>query len=198
MLFASAFGILPLTALSLAVGASAAANLTYTNVTVIAPGFNNTRQPSYPRTEQLPNGDLLAIWDTFSLDNATGSTLPIYKSKDNGQTWSSFSTVKSSRSDLQMHHPVIYALPEAVGAYPAGTVLVSVNAWNNNSTNIQIYASLNSGLTWEYVSTVAVGGRANTTNGATPVWEPFLLAKCVYYRHSKSKIHTDTITEMES
>ena len=87
-----------------------------------------------------------------------------------------------------MHHPVIYALPEAIGAYPAGTVLVSVNAWNNNSTNIQIYASLNGGLAWEYVSTVAVGGRANTTNGATPVWEPFLLAKCVYRKNSKSRV----------
>lgn len=29
--------------------------------------------------------------------------------------------------------------------------------------------------TWEYVSHVTSGGRANTTNGATPIWEPFLL-----------------------
>src|ERR1700742_1324814 len=29
--------------------------------------------------------------------------------------------------------------------------------------------------TWEYVSHVASGGKANTTNGANPIWEPFLL-----------------------
>jgi hypothetical protein len=29
--------------------------------------------------------------------------------------------------------------------------------------------------TWELVSQVATGGPANTTNGATPIWEPFLL-----------------------
>jgi hypothetical protein len=43
------------------------------------------------------------------------------------------------------------------------------------STNIQLYASTDAGLTWEFLSKVAQGGPPDTTNGATPVWEPFLL-----------------------
>jgi hypothetical protein len=54
-------------------------------------------------------------------------------------------------------------------------LLFSCNELGFGSTKIQLYASTDAGLTWQFLSTVAEGGQANTTNGATPVWEPFLL-----------------------
>jgi len=173
MFFAPVLSLLPFVASSLAT-IYTTANLTYANATIVPAQLNSTGRRSYPRTTQLLNGVLLATWDGFS-PNSTG--LPIYESKDSGRTWNSLSTVQSVRSDLQIHHPALYTLPEAIGSYPAGTVLLGVNAVNRNSTNIQIYASLTSGKTWEYATTVAVGGTGNTTNGATPVWEPFLYSK---------------------
>lgn len=38
-----------------------------------------------------------------------------------------------------------------------------------------LYASTDSGLTWQFLSTVAEGGTPVPQNGYTPVWEPFLL-----------------------
>ena len=79
--------------------------------------------------------------------------------------------------------PYLYQLPRAFGGLPKGSLLFSCNYWPFDftkpfpfaSTNIQLYASTDAGLTWELVSTVAQGGPPDTTNGATPVWEPFLL-----------------------
>jgi len=62
-----------------------------------------------------------------------------------------------------------------MGKYPKGTVLASGNSADSSSTNIDLYASPNKGKNWEFVSNVARGGPPNTTNGATPVWEPFIL-----------------------
>jgi hypothetical protein len=62
-----------------------------------------------------------------------------------------------------------------IGDFPKGTVLGSGNSWNNFSTIIDVYASFDKGHNWEFVSNVARGGRPNTTNGADPIWEPFML-----------------------
>lgn len=68
---------------------------------------------------------------------------------------------------------------DAIGDYPKGTVLASGNSWGNTSTNIDLYASPDKGKTWEFVSNVARGGPPNTTNGADPIWEPFILWVCL-------------------
>jgi hypothetical protein len=62
-----------------------------------------------------------------------------------------------------------------IGEFPKGTVLASGNSWGNKSTNIDLYASHDKGHSWKFVSKVATGGRPNTTNGADPIWEPFIL-----------------------
>jgi len=46
---------------------------------------------------------------------------------------------------------------------------------NLSSTEIDLYASTDSGHTWHFVSRVATGGEAIPDDGLTPIWEPFLL-----------------------
>jgi hypothetical protein len=173
MLWKHLLAIVPLlsTALGLAIPDSDDEDFTYTNVTI----YNTVegRQPSYARTEQLPNGDLLATWVSFANYSL------IYKSEDNGKTWHPHGRVNPHVANRTMVHPALLYLSERTGNYPKGTIVFSVNAWESNSTNIEIYASRDGGKTFEYISLVASGGKADTTNGATPVWEPFLLAKCV-------------------
>jgi hypothetical protein len=62
-----------------------------------------------------------------------------------------------------------------IGGFPKGTVLGSGNSWSNTSTIIDLYASSDKGRHWKFVSNIAKGGRPNTTNGADPIWEPFIL-----------------------
>lgn len=52
---------------------------------------------------------------------------------------------------------------------------------------------ISSRLSFAYVSTVAVGGGPNTTNGATPVWEPMILMHDgelgVFYSDQRDPLH---------
>lgn len=65
---------------------------------------------------------------------------------------------------------------EDQGDFRKGTVLASGNSADfNKSTNIDLYASDDLGHSWEFVSNVARGGAPNTTNGADPIWEPWIM-----------------------
>jgi hypothetical protein len=71
--------------------------------------------------------------------------------------------------------PYLYELPRAFAGYPKGTVLCAANSLDFSSTKIVLYASVDRGVTWQFLSTVAQGGPPIAENGNTPVWEPFLL-----------------------
>lgn len=131
----------------------------------------------YARTAQLPNGDLLATWENYSKEPPP-VYFPIYRSSDNGYSWREISRVQDQGYGWGLRYqPMIYVLPEAFADWPAGTVLLSGSSipTNLSKTQIDLYVSLDSGVTWKFVSHVAAGGEARPTNGLTPVWEPFLM-----------------------
>jgi hypothetical protein len=132
----------------------------------------STVKPGQPRP-------LLATYQSFA-----SSPFPLYRSDDDGQTWTQQGSVIGANAPAGIYlQPYLYELPRAFGGLPKGALLFSCNYWPFDftkpfpfaSTNIQLYASTDAGLTWEFLSTVAQGGPPDTTNGATPVWEPFLL-----------------------
>lgn len=145
----------------------------FTNATVYEPSSNGS-SVSYARTEEIPGNGLLAAWNDFGAPN---SSMLIYRSNDDGRTWKPWGTCKSDKPGRRLVQPHLLYLDEPFGEEEGGVVLLSVNAADNSSTNIEVYASWNEGKDFEFVSRVATGGRANTTNGATPVWEPFLMRK---------------------
>jgi len=128
---------------------------------------------SYARAVRLttgPAGKSASLLATFPRGF---SGFPLYRSDDDGRTWREQGNVPVAGFALQ---PSFYELPRAFAGLPKGALLFSCNLFGNfTSTKIQLYASTDSGLTWQFLSTVAQGGPPNTTNGATPVWEPFLL-----------------------
>ena len=135
-------------------------------------GAPRTAKPGQPRP-------LLATYQSFA-----SSPFPLYRSDDDGQTWVQQGSVLGADAPAGIYlQPYLYELPRAFGGLPKGALLFSCNYWPFDltkpfpfaSTNIQLYASTDAGLTWEFLSTVAQGGPPDTTNGATPVWEPFLL-----------------------
>lgn len=122
---------------------------------------------------------LLATYQSFA-----SSPFPLYRSDDDGRTWARQGSVLGADAPAGIYlQPYLYELPRPFGGLPKGALLFSCNYWPFDftrpfpfaSTNIQLYASTDAGLTWELLSTVAQGGPPDTTNGATPVWEPFLL-----------------------
>lgn len=137
----------------------------YTNATKPRPfstfGFNIIYQPdynhsiTYPRIVELDCGVILA---TASLSTSPG-VFPVFRSKDGGASWTWFSNITDQVNGLGMDaQPALGpVLPEAVGDWPAGTILASGNSWGNDSSNIDLYGSKDKGKTWQFISHVAKG-----------------------------------------
>ena len=127
----------------------------------------------YPRHVELEDGTLLV---TSSLTGVNPASFPVFASKDGGATWTWISNITDQVNGWGFPaQPALMELLEPLGGYDVGTILASGNSWSNNGTRIDLYASTDKARTWEFVSHIAEGGRPNTTNGATPVWEPFLM-----------------------
>jgi hypothetical protein len=128
---------------------------------------------SYARAVRL--GGSSSLLATFQQFGFATSGFPIFRSDDDGHTWYRQSNVPSDATGLWLQ-PFLYELPRAFAGLPKGAVLCAGNWLGNfSSTEIQLYASIDGGVTWDFLSTVAEGGPPIPENGNTPVWEPFLL-----------------------
>jgi len=132
----------------------------------------------YPRVAELEDGTLLVTSTIFggSIFGGADQAFPVWESKDGGASWAWVSNITDQVNGWGMSaQPALLELREPLGKFKPGTILASGNSWSSNGTRIDLYASTDKARTWQFVSHVAAGGAPNTTNGATPVWEPFLL-----------------------
>ncbi len=153
---------------------------------VFDPFFNRTiytppksARALYARVAELQDGALL-VTATVAGGNFFGGgpqqAFPVWESKDGGASWTWISNITDQANGWGMSaQPALLELREPLGKYKPGTIFASGNSWSSTGTRIDLYASTDKARTWEFVSHVAQGGPPNTTNGATPVWEPFLL-----------------------
>jgi len=135
---------------------------------------------AYARAVQLtagrPDGSQTFLATFQQFDPSKGGGFAIFRSDDGGRNWRPWSNVPAGgQSGTIWLQPFLYELPRAFGGLPKGAVLCAGNSLDSSSTNIVLYASVDEGLTWQFLSTVAVGGPPIASNGNTPVWEPFLL-----------------------
>ncbi|EAT92053.1 hypothetical protein HBH56_122450 [Parastagonospora nodorum] len=131
----------------------------------------------YARSAQLADGTLLATWENYSPEPPK-VWFPIFQSKDGGNTWSELSRVQDTQQNWGLRYqPFLYVLENDFPGYAKGTVLLAGSSipTDLSQTQIELYASKDSGATWEFVSHLAAGGEARPNNGLTPVWEPFLM-----------------------
>ncbi|MFG2126182.1 RICIN domain-containing protein [Streptomyces sp. NPDC048751] len=161
----------------------------------------------YPRGLRLQhngsaNGTLLATFEQYT--NGT-PVFPVYRSTDNGTSWTKISDVEDTQNGWGMRwEPELFELPRAMGGFPAGTILAagdSVPA-DRAGTKIDLYASTDRGQTWAFVTNIATGGEAISSNGHTPVWEPFFLLSgdrlIVYYSDQRDTAHGQEIVHQVS
>jgi len=136
-----------------------------TNTTVNQP-VSNASSVSYARTESLPYNSLLAAWNDL---RSTNHTTPIYRSDNIRETRHPRGSCRLDNAGRRLVQPHLLHLHEACGDKEGDVLLLSVNVVDNRRTNIEVYASWPQGKTFRFVSRVAEGGRANTTNGTIPV-----------------------------
>jgi hypothetical protein len=179
-------------------GASKPPPKTFANHPIFTPPEGTS--VSYPRIVELSDGTILATCSWFQ--NETDPYFPIYQSKDGGWTWKHISNLTDQVNGIGMNlQPALAELPYAIGGFPKGTVLGSGNS-AGSTTNIDLYASPDKGRTWKFVSNIARGGRPNTTNGADPVWEPFILpykgTLGMFYSDQRDPKHGQKLAHQES
>ncbi|NHA66451.1 RICIN domain-containing protein [Phycicoccus flavus] len=187
-------------ALLVAAGPLLAAQAFGPNV-LYAPNPGDCRRVScvtYVKSAQLPSGKIVASFEDDSQDY-NGQVWPIWSSTDDGRSWSRTSEVPDThRGWGNWTNPFFYVLPQPIGGMPAGTLLLAgISAPPDRSrTAVEIYKSTDEGVTWSFLSEVAVGGAEN----GTPVWEPYLLVAggkliCYYSderdkaRHNQKLVH---------
>ncbi|MDX2681892.1 RICIN domain-containing protein [Streptomyces sp. NY05-11A] len=161
----------------------------------------------YPRAMRLryngsANGTMLATFEQYTSGTPV---FPIYRSTDNGTSWTKISEVADTQNGWGMRwEPELFELPRAMGGFPAGTILAagdSVPA-DRGGTKIDLYASTDRGQSWTFVTNIATGGEAISSNGHTPVWEPFFLLSgdrlIVYYSDQRDTAHGQEIVHQVS
>ena len=180
MHFPSLLGFISLSTLTLSspTGHSSASISYFNNNTIFqSPPDYTTPGTLYARTIQLHDGSLLSTWENYSPEPPP-VYFPIYRSTDYGVTWTHLSNVTDQSYGWgNRYQPFLYLLPHPFAEWPAGTIFLSGSSipTDLSSTHIELYASSDNGVTWEFVSHIAAGGEAVPDNGLTPVWEPYLL-----------------------
>jgi hypothetical protein len=142
----------------------------FANATVYQPDDSSHHLTS-PRTENLPNNTILTVWN----DSAQAqSTLQVYQSTNNGFSWYQYGTVKSTVTGRKLLEPHVLFV-EGSWNDDSNITLLAVNAVDAKSTNIELYASYDKGVTFEFVHRVAEGGPV----GAKAVGAPHLVFQYV-------------------
>ena len=87
----------------------------------------------YPKSAQLPSGRIVAAFEDS--ERPVGQTVPLYKSDDDGTTWSKLTDVKApaqlsadpayAKYTSNWTNPYLYVLPQNVGDLSAGTLLLA-------------------------------------------------------------------------
>jgi hypothetical protein len=125
----------------------------------------------------LHGGVLLLTAEVYRDVGATGPVFPIYRSVD-GRRWELVAEVTDTAYGVgNRYQPVLYELPASFAGLPGGTILLAGSSIpaDMSSTTLVVYSSGDGGRTWEYRSTVDIGGPAeydpSPSATTTAVWE---------------------------
>ncbi|MDQ4502357.1 RICIN domain-containing protein [Sinomonas sp. ASV322] len=129
------------------------------------------------------NGTQIVTFDQLVLNSSNQQVYPIYRSTDNGTTWSHITDVIPNNTFSLLNRtsqPFLFEVPQQTGNLAAGTLLLAGNVMpqDRSSTRLVVYKSTDQGSTWSYLSTIDTGGPAvydpSPTSTTTAVWEPSL------------------------
>lgn len=152
----------------------------------------------YPRAIRLShsgsaNGQIIA---STSYDAQRVSS--IYRSIDDGRTFSKISAINEPRAPQGVCCASIYELPQAVGDLPTGTLLFAASyGADARPMSLELWASEDHGVSWTKRST------AITATGTGTLWEPEMRVNAegqltMYYSDETQPRHSQTLMEIFS
>ncbi len=143
--------------------------------------YSETYNYAYARIVELEDGTLLSTGEELS-NNFGG--IPIYRSVDRGKSWTKNSNnVHDPNRDKSYNaqwQPTLYVLPNDLGTFKKGDVLLVATTINGGSTGtmtltvLNLYGSRDGGLNWEFVSEIT-RSTVNTVATQNGCWEGNLI-----------------------
>ncbi len=127
------------------------------------------------QANQENNGILLA-----TNENTLGQPWDLYRSDDDGKTWTSLEKVPNTVDPSMTHgyQSYLYELPEDIGTYKKGTLLFAGCSYTASRTTMYLAASTDLGASWKGICNVAEGGGFNGGGWASDgLWEPILMSE---------------------
>ncbi|MBB4689508.1 family 16 glycoside hydrolase [Amycolatopsis jiangsuensis] len=128
------------------------------------------------------DGTLLGSFEHARKDGAPAEFV-LRESTDDGATWTTKTTLGDpltgpDHPSDQMWQPFLFELPTAMGAFPAGTLLLfgNVAPSTKKRTDFVSWRSTDHGATWQFQSVIQTGGGSvGAPHGGSGVWEPFVI-----------------------
>lgn len=128
------------------------------------------------------NGRMLLVFEP-----SAGGGIPLYQSDDDGDHWQPAGEIRDQPHHDPVHwqlrwQPNLGELPRGSGDLRAGTLLLAANAIDRDDhghlvqQDLQLYASNNAGRSWQYRSSIVVGGGQPSDRRNQGVWEPYIVA----------------------
>lgn len=118
------------------------------------------------------NGTLLATNEVFD----RGVTkFRIMESGNGGESWSEISEITETLTQglIAAWEPCLFELPEKVGEYPEGTVIlgeISLDDGCKSKTQLSLFVSVDCGKSWSEISVIDSAGGLDEG-----IWEPFFV-----------------------
>lgn len=145
------------------------------------------------------NGTLLATFEVFD----KGQTkFRIMKSTDKGESWTEISSVTEKLNpELQAAwEPCFFELPEKMGDYEKGTVIlgeISLDDGCKNKTQLSLFASRDCGESWREIAVIDEAGGVDEG-----IWEPWFVYEnetlYCFYSDDSDPVHSQTIVYKSS
>ncbi len=159
----------------------------YTETLVFDPGVENDwlyHGVFYGRGLALKYGEGKGrLYATSEYYKKGDEHFPVFESVDGGETWTHVSDVYDTgfnakkyknESWRMLYQPMLFEMPEDMGVFRKGDVLCVGTTVSKNYCAIVIYCSKDNLRSWEYISTVAEGGKCRMET-ASAIWEGFLV-----------------------
>lgn len=126
------------------------------------------------------------------------------KSDDGGASWYSHLNVSDQVHEWGLRYqPHFYRLKHDLGAFTAGTILLSGMAVKGDLSKawLDVYVSVDEGDNWAFQSSVAYApGPLTTGNGNKAVWEPFFVEHdgelICYYSDQRDESHAQKLVHV--
>ncbi len=145
---------------------------------------NSKEQCTYPKIIRLEhsgenNGTLIVTRETVW---APDSRYPVYRSTDDGETWSKISLVGDDYNERSIpgYQPYLYEIPADMGEFKKGTLLMAactrIPETGGQKTIMTLFYSTDIGENWKAFCNVDVGGKYNSNlHESEGLWEPLLI-----------------------